>query len=107
MIHMKPWKTLSATVNVGMLTDGWNLATPVGDSDQIRVFRFAVCFSAPFDAPPVVHLGLAGFDLDQRDSSRLALNATEITETGFVAEISTWRETRVYSTAFSWLALGA
>jgi hypothetical protein len=50
---------------------------------------------------------LTGFDLDQRDASRLTLTATEITGTGFVAEIATWRETRVYSVAFSWLALGA
>ena len=49
----------------------------------------------------------AGFDIDQRDTSRLTLVAVEITETGFVAEIATWRETRVYSVAFSWLALGA
>jgi len=55
----------------------------------------------------VVHLGLTGFDLDQRDSSRLILRATEISTTGFVVEIATWRDTRVYSVEFSWLALGA
>jgi hypothetical protein len=105
---MQSWKSLSATVQVGTLTEGWTLATPSPDAhDEIRVLRFAVYFSAPFDAPPVVHLGLTGFDLDQRDASRLTLNATEITNTGFIAEIATWRETRVYSVAFSWLALGA
>ena len=105
---MQFWKSLSATVQVGTLTEGWTLATPPTDThDQIRVLRFAVYFSAPFDAPPVVHLGLTGFDLDQRDASRLTLTATEITSTGFIAEIATWRETRVYSVAFSWLALGA
>jgi hypothetical protein len=105
---MQPWKSLSATVHVGTLTDGWTLATPPTEyRDEARIFRFAVYFSASFDAPPVVHLGLTGFDIDQRDTSRLTLNATEITETGFVAEIATWRETRVYSVAFSWLAIGA
>ena len=105
---MQTWKALSATVQVGTLTEGWTLATPATEThDQIRVLRFAVFFSAPFDAPPVVHLGLTGFDLDQRDASRLTLTATEITGTGFIAEIATWRETRVYSVAFSWLALGA
>ena len=105
---MQSWKSLSATVQVGTLTEGWTLATPQTDAhDEIRVLRFAVYFSAPFDAPPVVHLGLTGFDLDQRDASRLTLNATEITNTGFIAEIATWRETRVYSVAFSWLALWA
>jgi len=105
---MQLWKSLSATVHVGPLTEGWTLATPpTEDYDQIRVFRFAVFFSAPFDAPPVVHLGLTGFDLDQRDAGRLTLTATEITGAGFTAEIATWRETRIYSVAFSWLAQGA
>lgn len=99
---------MSANVHVGMLTEGWTLATPPAEyCDETRVFRFAVHFSAPFDAPPVVHLGLTGFDIDHRDTSRLTLTATEITSTGFIAEFVTWRETRVYSAAFSWLALGA
>jgi hypothetical protein len=105
---MQPWKSLSDNVQVGTLIDGWTLATPpTEEPDQPRVFRFAVHFSAPFVAPPVVHLGLVGFDIDQRDASRLTLTAVEITTTGFIAEFATWRETRVYSAAFSWLALGA
>lgn len=91
-----------------MLTEGWNLADPAAANDDgVRVFRFNVYFATPFEAPPVLHLGLTGFDLDQRDSERLKLRAAELTATGFVAEISTWWETRVYSVEFSWLAVGA
>jgi hypothetical protein len=105
---MQPWKTLSASVQLGVLSEGWNLATPAAEStEEARVFRFTVFFAAPFVSPPVVHLGLTGFDLDQRDSNRLTLAATEITNASFVVEVSTWRDTRVYSIAFSWLALGA
>jgi hypothetical protein len=105
---MQPWKSLSASLQLGVLTEGWNLASPATDtSGDARVFRFTVYFAAPFDAPPVVHLGLTGFDFDQRDSNRLALRAVEITPAAFVVEVSTWRETRVYSVEFSWLALGA
>ena len=105
---MQPWKSLSASLQLGTLTEGWNLAEPPADgAEDARVFRYTVFFAAPFDAPPVVHLGLTGFDLDQRDSSRLILRATEISTTGFVVEIATWRDTRVYSVEFSWLALGA
>jgi hypothetical protein len=105
---MQPWKSLSASLQVGVLTEGWNLNEPSADSDEVpRVFRFTVFFAAPFDASPVVHLGLTGFDLDQRDSNRLSLRATEISPVSFVAEIATWRDTRVYSVEFSWLALGA
>ena len=105
---MQPWKSLAASIQLGVLSEGWNLAEPPADgAEDARVFRFTVYFAAPFFEPPVVHLGLTGFDIDQRDSNRLNLQASEITTTSFVAEISTWRESRVYSVAFSWLALGA
>jgi hypothetical protein len=105
---VQPWKTLSASLQIGILTEGWTLASPPTDTtEDVRAFRYVVHFAAPFDAPPVVHLGLTGFDLDQRDSNRLGLRAIEITREGFVAEVSTWRDTRVYSVEFSWLALGA
>jgi hypothetical protein len=105
---MLPWKSLAASLQVGVLTAGWNLAEPPLDgAEDARVFRYTVHFATAFEAPPVVHLGLTGFDIDQRDSGRLGLRATEITTTSFVAEISSWRDTRVYSADFSWLAVGA
>ncbi len=95
-------------MQVGLLTEGWNLAeAPTGGSEDARVFRMSVHFAAAFEAPPVVQIALTGFDFDQRDSERLSLRAVDITATGFVAEISTWRDTRVYAVEFSWLALGA
>lgn len=104
---MQPWKTLSASLQIGVLTDGWNLAEPPADgAEDARVFRFTVFFSTPFDSAPVVQLGLTGFDIDQRDSNRLSVRVPEITPTGFVAEVATWRDTRVYSVEFSWLAVG-
>ncbi len=106
--QLLPWKSLSASIQIGELTEGWNLIEPPAeDANAARVFRFAVYFSSPFEAPPLVHLGLTGFDLDQRDSSRVSLRASDITPTGFVAEVATWRDTRVYSVEFNWLALGA
>lgn len=99
---------MSASVYVGELTQGWNLATPPPEyRDEVRTFRFKVNFSTPFETPPVVHLGLTALDIDQRDTSRVNIAATEISESGFTVVISTWRETRVYSVGFSWLALGA
>jgi hypothetical protein len=104
---MLPWKSLSASLQVGVLTEGWNLAEPPAESSEdSRIFRFTVYFATPFEFSPVVHLGLTGFDIDHSDSSRLSLRASEITPTSFVAEIATWRDTRVYSVEFSWLAVG-
>jgi hypothetical protein len=105
---MVPWKSISASLQIGVLTEGWKLAeAPESGAEDSRYFTVPIHFSEPFSAPPVVHLGLTGFDIDQRDSERLSLRAVDISNTGFVAEISTWRDTRVYSVEFSWLALGA
>ncbi len=103
-----PWKVLSSQLGVGVLTEGWNL--DVADSttdDESRCFRVEVVFAAPFSAVPVVQLGLTGFDTDVRDSARLSLKATHITETGFQAEVWTWAGSRVYAVEFNWFAIGA
>ncbi|MBB5039374.1 hypothetical protein HNQ64_003646 [Prosthecobacter dejongeii] len=56
---------------------------------------------------PVVQLGITSFDIDQRDSARLTINVTQISEAGFTAVISTWASTRVYAAGFNWFAIGA
>ena len=104
-----PWKMLSATVGVGVLTPGWNLSTPPaeGEEEEGRSFVTEVSFSAPFDAPPVVHLGLTGFDVEEQTSARITLAAESVTPEGFEVRISTWRESLVYAVEFNWLAVGA
>jgi len=103
-----PWKILSSQVCVGSLTEGWNLAeiSDSFDPAEVRTYAVEIAFAAEFSTPPVVHLGLTGFDMDQRDSARITLKAEAITEFGFQVMISTWASTRVYSVEFSWLALG-
>lgn len=102
-----PWNILSSSVGVGILTDGWNLADPDQNPDNARTFIVNVAFVSPFSLAPVVHLGLTGFDADQRDTSRITVKADRITESGFQARISTWASTRVYAVEFNWLAIGA
>lgn len=102
-----PWKILSSSVGVGVLTDGWNLAHLGSDDREIRTFNVEVAFAIPFAAPPVVHLGLTGFDIDQRDSGRVTLKTGEISSSGFQATISTWAYSRIYAVEFNWVAIGA
>ena len=102
-----PWSFLSASVGVGILTDGWNLAEPYQPDEGGRSFVTDVVFDAPFGWRPLVNLGMTGFDIDERGSSRVTLSAEEVTAYGFRARISTWSNTRVYSVEFNWLAIGA
>jgi len=87
--------------------EGWNLATLEADIEETRTFAMEIVFDAPFLTPPVVQIGITGFDIDQRDSARLSVTADGITEYGFTAIISTWSNTRVYATEFNWFAIGA
>lgn len=105
---LMPWKTLAATVSVGVLTEGWNLAVVAMEGgEDSRVFSVEVPFASAFMSLPVVNLGLTGFDMDQRCTARISLKAVEITTTGFKVEICTWRDSIVYGVELSWLAIGA
>lgn len=102
-----PPKVISSSVCPGIETEGWNLDRPASEADPARRFLFDVSFDSPFATPPVVHLGVTGFDIDQCSSSRLGLHAVAITETGVRAELRTWRSSRVYSVDFEWIAIGS
>jgi hypothetical protein len=105
---LTPWKTASAVVSLGGETPGWNLADcPEDNPEAPRTFSIHIEFAERFQWPPVVQAGLAGFDLDQRDSARLSVAVTKVNATGFDLSITTWMTTRVYSVEVSWLALGS
>ena len=106
---MMPWKTLSATLSLGLGTEGWNLAEHPAEGThwtEPRTFTTEVFFAAPFAYTPVVHLGLTGFDIDQAYTARLSVRALDITPSGFKAEVSTWLDSRVYGVEVTWLAIG-
>ncbi len=102
-----PLNILSATVVVGTETEGWNLAESATEEAEARYFLVEVYFSTSFSTPPVVQIGLTGFDIDQCSSARVSLAAEAISCDGFTARISTWRSSRVYSVEFNWMAVGA
>jgi len=78
----------------------------LADGDGERVFRARVEFTGVFTVTPLVHLALAGFDIDRDDTARLLVHAESITTTGFDVVLTTWRRTRVYGATVSWLAIG-
>ena len=102
-----PLKVISSQLCIGSETEGWNLDEAASDDDAERVFVFDVFFETPFAAPPVVHLSLSGFDLDQCSSSRLKVMAIRVSERGFQVQVKTWRASRVYSVDLGWIAVGS
>lgn len=68
-----PLNIISSSVEVGIKTEGWNLAASGSNPDEPRSFTAHVSLVSPFAIAPVLHLGLAGLDADQRDSTRVSL----------------------------------
>lgn len=104
MADLLPLSVCSSVVNVTIEDEGFSLHVVDGEGE--RSFRVSVEFAAPFAGIPVVHVGLAGFDVDHCDSARLHAKAEAITATGFEIVLTTWRATKVYGAAVSWFAIG-
>lgn len=104
-MFFKPLTILAATVELSHTMEGWVLAEPT-DDDERRVFTTKVAFEREFRQAPVVQVALAGFDISNDSAARLSTKAVDITSTGFVVHVETWRNTRVWSVAVSWVALG-
>lgn len=102
-----PWKILSANVSLGLGSEGWALDTDLADDGASRSYETTIAFSEPFQSVPVVQVGLTGFDIDQRDSARIALRSEDIGCGGFRLVLTTWSGTRVYGVDFQWMAIGA
>jgi len=102
-----PLTMRSAVVELDQSTPDWQLARP-GErrAAQAREFRTYVTFELPFANVPMVHVGLSGFDIDNRDSARLTVRAENIGPAGFDLVLATWMGTRVYRADISWIALG-
>ncbi len=100
-----PIKMCSAIVEFDQFTPDWTFAQE-NTSEGSRTFVSNISFDAPFSNIPIVHVGLSGFDIDQRDSARISVHTENITSNGFELRIKTWRNTRIYKVEISWIALG-
>jgi len=71
-----------------------------------RTARAKIKFSSPFRTPPIVHVGLSMWDMDQKTNARADISAEKITLSGFEAVFKTWGDTRVARVRASWTAFG-
>lgn len=104
MADLLPLSVCSSIAKYSCEDDGFALHVAEGDGE--RVFRARVDFTVAFALTPLVHVGLAGFDIDRDDTARLRVHAEAITTSGFEVVLTTWRGTRVYGATVSWLAIG-
>ena len=105
--YLVPLTMRSAQLEIGQSHPDWNLAEPDVESGAgPRIFRTHIDFDTDFANIPMVHVGISGFDIDNRDTARLALGTKNITRSGFDLTVTTWLDTRIYMIEVNWLALG-
>lgn len=101
-----PLNLLAGSETIGTQNEGWNLdEAPHGTGP--RTFRARVNFERSFGVTPLVHLGIAGFDVSNQDCARLTTRAENISLTGFDIVLSTWLHTRLWRVDVNWLAIGS
>ncbi len=104
MANLIPVSMLSAVAVLDHTIEGWTLLD-VPDSEP-RVCRLEVQFEQAFTLPPLVHVGITGLDVSNRDNLRVKVRAAAISATGFTVEAQTWFNTEIWMVEVSWLALG-
>lgn len=82
--------------------DGGRMWTGEGQ----REVRRRVSFGAVFRSAPVVHVGLALWDMDHASNQRADLQAVDVGPGGFDLVFRTWGDTRVARLHATWLAIG-
>ena len=101
---MLPLKIAAATLRLDSALPGWSLLDAADETR--RTYATRVAFEKPFDLAPVVHAGIAGFDIENVDAARTRVRVTDVNESSFGLELETWLGTRIWSVDVSWLAIG-
>jgi hypothetical protein len=99
-----PLRIAASVTHLSSSEPNWTLLDP--GIDSARKYVAHVRFEQPFIQTPVVHTGLAGFDIGNGDAARVKLRATAVHPDGFDVEVETWFGTRIWSVDVSWLAIG-
>ena len=102
MSTIAPLSLLSAVGSMGSSGEGWSLHEGEGE----RRFAQQIVFERPFSSPPVVQIGVVGFDASKDHNLRLRVRAEQITAAGFTIIVETWLHSQVWSVDLSWLAIG-
>lgn len=101
-----PLSFVAGAVHFDDSLPGWTLLEHTPDNEGLRTFEGRVTFDLAFGAPPVVQIGITGFDIDKHDNARLKVGISKVDGQGFDVQIRTWWSSRVWSVDLSWIAIG-
>lgn len=100
-----PLRFVAGTTQFGQEDAEWSMLAPAKD-EAMRYFEGSIGFEQAFRVTPMVHVGVAGFDIDHRDNARLSVRLSESDRFGFRVRIGTWLNTRIWSVEVAWVAVG-
>jgi len=103
VLHVGHVQVISASDELFNHVDD-NLPMWAGDGD--RSVRVQFKFTAPFEQPPALTMGVVGIDCDHSANLRYHVFAEAISTTGFEAVMVTWGDTHVARASVSWQAIG-
>lgn len=69
-----------------------------------RKVTIEVNFLKPFENKPDVVLGVSALDADKNNNIRYSVNPKSISRDGFIVEITTWSETKIFTICGFWMA---
>lgn len=104
MTSVVPFTVLSAVATLSSELEGWTLLDE--SKEQARRYDLAVAFERPFATPPVVQVAITALDTSNEANLRVRVRAVGVTMQGFVVEVETWFNSKVWAVDVSWLAIG-
>jgi len=105
-------QTTAPLVGVQVVTAAGELFNHVDDNgpmwsgDGDREVRFKLRFTASFQRPPHITLGICGMDSSCGQNLRFSLAAEAVTSESFVIVFKTWGDTKIARASVNWSAIG-
>ncbi|MBU8898421.1 hypothetical protein DRW03_33220 [Corallococcus sp. H22C18031201] len=104
------------TTPINNVNDAVRFASLVGRSGilEVRDIRdansprlFSINFGMTFSGPPLVHIGITGFDMrGGGGGNRVSMRVNEVYSSNCVIEVGTWADCTVYWARIQWFAFG-
>jgi hypothetical protein len=90
----------------GMLFSDFEDGGVMWTGDGPREMKKRIRFAEAFALPPVVHVSMSMWDMDQKTNQRADISTSGITAKGFNIVFRTWGDTRVARVRADWMAIG-